>query len=283
MKLIADSGSTKTTWVVLDGLRVKQTIATIGLNPYFHNSESVESVIRADLSPFLVEDHIREVHFYGAGCSTDFNNQMISDAIHLFFRKAKVFVYHDILGAARALFGDGSGIACILGTGCNSCYFNGSTTVSKVDSLGYLFGDEGAGSYLGKLFMGAYLKKELPDDLREAFEKQYGLTLEDILNSLYNRPSPNRFLASFSIFLSPNRDHPFVRELLNRSFRDFFTAHIRKYEQYQSQPVGFIGSIASSYREVLGEVAAGEGVRITRVLSSPVEGLIEYHLQQMPC
>jgi len=279
MKLIADSGSTKTTWVVLDGPRVKQTITTIGLNPYFHNSESVESVIRADLSPFLVEDHISEVNFYGAGCSTDFNNQMIADAIRIFFRKAKVFVYHDILDAARALFGDGTGIACILGTGCNSCYFNGVTTVSKVDSLGYLFGDEGAGSYLGKLFMGAYLKKELPGDLREAFDQQYGLSLEDILNSLYNRPSPNRFLASFSIFLSPNRDHPFVRELLQRSFRDFFVAHIRKYEQYQSMPVGFIGSIASTYSDVLGEVAAAEGVRITKILSSPVEGLLEYHIR----
>ena len=277
MKLISDSGSTKTTWVLLDGAKLKTTITTGGLNPYFHNSESVEAVIRADLAPFLVEDHIQEVHFYGAGCSTDYNNTMIGNAIRIFFRKAAVSVYHDILGAARALFGNDRGIACILGTGCNSCYFDGINTTSKVDSLGYLFGDEGAGSYLGKLFLGAYLKKELPADLRAAFDKEYGFTLEDILNSLYNRPSPNRFLASFSVFLSPNRKHPFVLGLLERSFQDFLDAHIKKYEDYQKTPVGFIGSIASVYQEILSAVAAREGVEIFRILSSPAEGLIEYH------
>jgi len=277
MKLIADSGSTKTTWVLLDGARVKKTINTGGLNPYFHNSESVEAVIRADLAPFLVEDQINEVHFYGAGCSTDYNNSMIRDAVRIFFRKSEISVYHDILGAARALFGHGSGIACILGTGCNSCYFDGTSTHSKVDSLGYLFGDEGAGSYLGKLFLQAYLKRELPAALRDAFDKQYGFTLEDILNSLYNRPSPNRFLASFSLFLSPNRDHPFIQELLERSFRDFFEAHIRRYDHYRQTPIGFIGSIAHIYREVLDRVAEKEGVTIARILPSPAEGLIEYH------
>ena len=280
MKLIADSGSTKTTWVLLEDNEVKNTINTCGLNPYFHNSESVEAVIRADLAPFLVTDNVKEIHFYGAGCSTDYNNNMISDAIRIFFRKSTVFVYHDILGAARALFGNGKGIACILGTGCNSCYFNGTTTISKVDSLGYLFGDEGAGSYLGKLFLGAYLKKELPSGLRESFDKQYGYTFEDILNSLYNRPSPNRFLASFSVFLSPNRDHPFIQQLLQRSFQDFFDAHIRKYEDYHAIPIGFIGSIAHIYKEVLARVAKQEDVKISRILPSPVEGLIEYH--QMP-
>jgi N-acetylglucosamine kinase-like BadF-type ATPase len=277
MKLIADSGSTKTTWVLLDGEKVKSTLATGGLNPYFHSAESVEAVIRADLAPFLVTSHVGEVHFYGAGCSTTYNNNLISDTIRLFFRNADIFVYHDILGAARALFGDGSGIACILGTGCNSCYYDGKETFSPVESLGYLFGDEGAGSYLGKLFLGAYLKKTLPPDLRESFDNAYGYTLEDILNSLYNKPSPNRYLASFSLFLGPNREHPFVRQLLERSFTDFFNAHIRKYGSYNTADVGFIGSIAHTYREVLDKVAGREGVKIKKILSSPVEGLIDYH------
>jgi N-acetylglucosamine kinase-like BadF-type ATPase len=237
----------------------------------------VEAVIRADVAPYLVEYHIKEVHFYGAGCSTTYNNNMISDAIRIFFRNTRIAVYHDILGAARALFGDGRGIACILGTGCNSCLYDGVNTVTPVDSLGYLFGDEGAGSYLGKLFLGAYLKKELPADLRTSFDNHYGFTLEDILNSLYNKPSPNRYLASFSHFLSPNRQHPFVQEILHRSFHDFFDAHILKYDDYQHTPIGFIGSIAHSYREVLGSVALEKGVTITRILSSPVEGLVEYH------
>ncbi|MDP1621087.1 MAG: hypothetical protein Q8M08_01985 [Bacteroidales bacterium] len=282
MKLIADSGSTKTTWILLEGDRVKNTITTTGLNPYFHNSASVESVIRADLAPYLVEYHLREIHFYGAGCSTAYNNGMIRDAIHVFFRKSHVFIYHDILAAARALFSDGKGIACILGTGCNSCYFDGSKTYSQVNSLGYLFGDEGAGSYLGKLFLGAYLKKELPGDLHEAFDTQYGFTLEDILNSLYNKPSPNRFLASFSHFLSPNREHPFVQDLLLRSFQDFFNTHIRKYNDYQSLPIGFTGSIANTYSEFLMKIAKQEGVKITRIIASPVEGLVEYHAKEYP-
>jgi N-acetylglucosamine kinase-like BadF-type ATPase len=202
---------------------------------------------------------------------------MVRDALRVFFRNSEISIYHDILGAARALFGDGKGIACILGTGCNSCYFDGSKTISPIDSLGYLFGDEGAGSYLGKLFLGAYLKKELPADLRVAFDEKYGFTLEDILNSLYNKPAPNRFLASFSLFLSPNRDHPFIQQLLFRSFRDFFEAHIRKYNSYQATPIGFIGSIAHCYEEILTAVAMEEGVNISRILSSPAEGLIEYH------
>ena len=278
MKLIADSGSTKTTWILLEQNKVKETIGTSGLNPYFHDSESVEAVLRADLIPFVVEDNIREVHFYGAGCSTDYNNSMIRDAILLFFRKADVFIYHDILGAARALFGNDKGIACILGTGCNSCFFDGAELHSKVDSLGYLFGDEGAGSYLGKLFMGAYLKKELPQELRDLFDNQFGYTLEDILNSLYNKPSPNKFLASFSLFLSPNREHPFVKALIRQSFQDFFNAHVKKYEDYRALPIGFIGSIAFIYREILSEVALKEGVTISKIRSSPIEGLIEYHV-----
>jgi N-acetylglucosamine kinase-like BadF-type ATPase len=277
MKLIADSGSTKTTWILLEGCRVKNTLTTGGLNPYFHDSASVEAVIRADVAPFLVEYHVSEIHFYGAGCSTEYNNRMISDAIRVFFRKSRVFVYHDILGAGRALFGREQGIACILGTGCNSCYYDGKETYSKLDSLGYLFGDEGAGSYLGKMFLGAYLRKELPEDLRSAIDSHYGYSLEDILNSLYNKPSPNRFLASFSLFIHPNREHPFLREMVLRSFRDFFAAHVRKYDDYRETPVGFIGSIAHCYRGFLEEVAREEGVGIARILPSPAEGLVEYH------
>ena len=277
MKLIADSGSTKTTWLIHDGNSVTATISTAGLNPYFHNTGSIETVLQEGLAPALKEVNIREVHFYGAGCSTESNNRMVADAIDRILPGVPVTVLHDILGAARALFGDGAGIACILGTGCNSCFYNGNTTVSPIDSLGYLFGDEGAGSYLGKLFLGAYLRKELPADLRKAFDEQYGYTLENILHALYNQPAPNRYLASFSLFLSPFRSHPFVSGIIECSFRDFFSAHIRKYDGYKSLQTGFIGSIAYHYREFLEKVANEEGVVISRILSSPAEGLAEYH------
>lgn len=277
MKLIADSGSTKTTWALLESGIVKKTVTTAGLNPYFHQSESVEAVLMADLVPYVVTDHVREVHFYGAGCSTEKNNDMIREAVLKFFRKADIRVYHDILGAARALFGDREGIAGILGTGCNSCYYDGQKSFSGVDSLGYLFGDEGAGSYLGKTFLGHYLRRELPADLRAAFDKRYGYTLEDILNSLYNRPYPNRFLASLSEFMAPNQRHPFIHDLVAASFIAFFNAQIRQYERHRELPVGFVGSIGHFYRDILLETASAEGIRVDTILRAPIDGLTAYH------
>ena len=190
MKLLADSGSTKTTWVLLEKKTVKKTVQTPGLNPYFHTSETVEAILRADLIPEVVTDDVREIFFYGAGCSTENKNALLKDTMRIFFRQAEIFIYHDIMGAARALFGTGNGIACILGTGCNSCYFDGDQIRPGVPSLGYIFGDEGAGSNLGKRFMEAYLKGRMPDDLRTEFDAVYQLSLEDILNALYNLPTP---------------------------------------------------------------------------------------------
>ncbi|MEI7895656.1 MAG: hypothetical protein WCJ26_01375 [bacterium] len=277
MKLIADSGSTKTTWVLMESGTVKKNIATNGLNPYFHTSESIEALLMADLAPFIVGDHVKEVHFYGAGCSTEKNDAMVRDAIRIFFRKAEISVYHDTLGAARSLFGNRKGIAGILGTGCNSCYYDGKNIFQQVDSLGFLFGDEGAGSYLGKKWLGSYLRKQAPDDLRKAFDAQFGYTLEDILNALYNRPSPNRFLASFSQFLEPRQKHPFVHRLVKDSFLAFFEAQIKHYDNFQNTPVALVGSIAYYYREILMEAAASEQIRIDKILQNPMEGLIVYH------
>ncbi len=277
MILIADSGSTKTTWTLAEGSHPVKTVTTGGLNPYFHTLQSVISEIGEGLMPEMAGRDIGAIHFYGAGCSTGQNNAMIGDALESFFPLANVAVYHDILGAARALFGRGSGIACILGTGCNSCYYDGYQTMEVVDSLGYLFGDEGAGSYLGKLFLGAYLRKELPADLRTEFDEHYGFTLSDILNSLYNKPSPNRYMASFSHFLSPRREHPYVRDLVKRSFRDFFAAHIRKYTAFPPSDLGFIGSIAFVYRALLEEVAFEERVQVKRIIASPQDGLLAFH------
>ena len=277
MKIIADSGSTKTTWALIENGELKNVIPTPGLNPYFHTSESIEAVLQADLLPFLTSDFIKEIHFYGAGCSTENNNSMLADSMKLFFRKAEVFIYHDILGAARALFGHTRGIACILGTGCNCCYYDGVNIESKVSSLGYLFGDEGAGSYLGRTFMEKYLKKKLPLDIRSEFDDIYKFTLEDILNSVYNRPSPNRWLASFSEFLAPRQNQPFIKELVVNSFHAFFEEQVSKYDNFRDVPVSFVGSIAYHYKDILAETAENEGIRVESILQSPLEGLISYH------
>ena len=277
MQLISDSGSTKTTWAIIENGEVKDTITTAGMNPYFHTSASVEAILQAELVPFLSPDFIREIHFYGAGCSTESKNAMLKDAMKIFFRKAEIMIYHDILGAARALFGDGQGIACILGTGCNCCYYNNGAIESRVPSLGYLFGDEGAGSYLGRNFIGSYLKERLPVALKKEFDDQYRLTLEDILNSVYNRPYPNRWLASFSEFMNQRQSHPFIREMVASSFNAFFEEQVSKYDHYKVIPVSFVGSIAFFYKEILLETAEKFGINVGTIMRSPLEGLVSYH------
>lgn len=277
MKLIVDSGSTKASWGLLEGSELKNVVHTAGLNPYFHTSESINAIMMAELVPFIVTDHVREIHFYGAGCSTEKNDDLIRWALLDHFHHAGVYVYHDILGAARALFGRSAGISCILGTGCNCCYYDGNQIFSRVDSLGYLFGDEGAGSYLGKNLLSDYLKKKLPQDLRDEFDETYNFTLEDILNSLYNLPYPNRFLASFSSFLAPRQDHAYVHALVLNSFLAFFDAHVKHYDRYSEIPVGFVGSIAHHYRSVLEEAAAREGIHVGTVIKAPMEGLLKFH------
>lgn len=278
IKLIADSGSTKTTWVLTEQGKVIQTLKTAGLNPYFHTQASVEEILQTTLIPSLPVNEIEEIHFYGAGCSTKENESMISQALRKFIKNAEIGVYHDILGAARALFGRERGIAAILGTGCNSCYYDGENCFQEVDSLGYLFGDEGAGSNLGKRWMSAYLKKEAPVELLHSFDQQYGYTLSDILNSLYNRPYPNRYLASFSDFILPRKDHPFIKELIISSFEAFISAQLQHYSRYQPVSVAFVGSIAWFYQDMLKEVMESYGYSVGNIYREPVEGLALYHL-----
>jgi glucosamine kinase len=280
MILIADSGSTKTNWTLMEDQRIVTTVQTAGMNPYFITSETVEAILRADLVPNIPVDFVKEIYFYGSGCSTENNNNMLRDAIMLFFRKASISVFHDILGAARALLGKEEGIACILGTGCNACYYDGEEVFSNVPSLGYLFGDEGAGSNLGKIFMEKYLKDKLPPEIKAEFEQEYGLSLEDILNALYNRPFPNRFLASFSEFIGLRKDHPFLHELVKRSFQSFIDEQIKKYSDYKRLPISFVGSIAWYYRDILLEAAIENNLHIGTILKSPMEGLITFHVKE---
>jgi glucosamine kinase len=279
MKLIADSGSTKTTWALLDRENCITTVQTSGMNPYFLSMERVHQILEAELMPFIDTERISEIHFYGAGCSTENNNRMLSVPMQKIFRNVVIHIYHDILGAARALFGKENGIACILGTGCNSCYYDGTDVESKVPSLGYFYGDEGAGSYLGKIFIGHYLKNRLPDYLKKEFDEQYHLTLEDILNSIYNRQSPNRWLASFSEFLAPRQQDQFIHRLVRDSFDAFIEEHICRYDGYKEMTVSFVGSIAHHYSAILKTASDHAGLKIGIILQSPIEGLQRYHTE----
>lgn len=277
MILIADSGATKIKWIVVDRDQVYEPIETAGFNPYFMNPSVLDNILEKDLAPFLKIEAIREVFFYGAGCSTTQKCGIVDQSLSQMLHRADIEVQHDLLGAARALFGKDEGIACILGTGSNSCQYDGKTITENVTSLGYLFGDEGSGAYLGKMLLQDYLKAKMPDHIRQAFEKKYALSIENILDAVYNKPYPNRFLASFSLFLGQWKDDEYVNNMLEVNFERFFEEQVTRYTRFKELPLGVIGSVGYNYKEIFERIAARYGLKVSIVLRSPIEGLVKYH------
>jgi N-acetylglucosamine kinase-like BadF-type ATPase len=277
MKLIADSGATRAEWVVTGGDQRSETFITPGFNPYFSDTRFIEEVIEKDLVPFIDTHSIEEIYFYGAGCSTISKCTIVEDALTKVFHNAHTEIHHDLLGAARALFGRNEGIACILGTGSNSCYYDGNTIVENVPSLGYLFGDEGSGAYLGKMLLSDYLKGNISASVRKAFDIEFGLNLENILDSVYNKPHPNRFLASFAEFLGQHQRSTYVRGLLRGNFHDFFMEQVTKYPMHTEVPLAVVGSVGFHFSDHFKKVAAEFNTTVKRFLQSPIEGLVDFH------
>ncbi len=277
MLLIADSGSTKTDWVLLKGSGETQNIKTIGFNPYFVDTAQVYDVLREEFSEQIDLSLVSRVYFYGAGCSSDSKKAVINNALKQLFPEAKTVVDHDLMGAARALLGNDKGIAGILGTGSNSCLYDGKQVVESLFSLGYMFGDEGSGAHLGKTYVKLHLKKKVPVEIREQFEKKTGLSPEDILTHVYKKPNPNRFLASFSVFLKKNIDHPFIEDIVENCFDEYFREQVCQYTGFQDIPFSFIGSVGYNFSTQLQRVASKYGVTTGRYLVSPMEGLIDFH------
>ena len=277
MILIADSGSTKTDWCLADET---QTIAfkTAGINPFFQTDDEIRKILSREVLERLPVTDITEVFFYGAGCATPIQCQMISGLLRYVIGCDQVEVNSDLLGAARALCGHESGIACILGTGSNSCYYNGKNIEQHVSPLGFILGDEGSGAVLGKLLVGDILKNQLPATLKEEFLKQFDLTPPEIIDRVYRQPFPNRFLASLSPFIAQHLEEPAIRQLVMNSFIAFFRRNVMQYD-YKQYPVHFIGSIAYCYKEILQDAARQTGIQIGKILQSPMEGLIQYHSQ----
>lgn len=278
MVLIADSGSTKTHWCVVENGQPLRQIYTKGINPFFQTEEEISEEIATVLLPQLKADELDAVYFYGAGCGFSDKINMVHRAITRHLRvKGPVEVNTDMLAAARGLCGHTPGIACIMGTGSNSCYYDGKEIVSNVSPLGFILGDEGSGAVLGKLLVGDILKNQMPPELKEKFLGQFGLTPADIIDRVYRKPFPNRFLASLSPFLAQNLHEPCIRVLVLNSFKAFLRRNVMQYENYRDTPVHFIGSVAFHYKEVLEEAARETGIRLGTVLQSPMEGLIQYH------
>jgi N-acetylglucosamine kinase-like BadF-type ATPase len=277
MILIADAGATKISWVVISEGKASQPVETAGFNPYTMEPRILLDAAEKDLVPFINPGYITEVFYYGAGCSTQFKCNIVEDVLKDVFDKADFEIHHDLLGAARALFGRSAGIACILGTGSNSCLYDGKKIKENVTSLGYFFGDEGSGAYLGKLFLTEYLRGRMPENIRHAFEKRFGYSVENILDAVYNKPYPNRFLSSFAEYLNGFKEDEFVKGLVRRNFQDFFREQVTQYTDYEKEPIGVIGSVGFYYSELFLEIAAQHKLKVSKIIQSPIEGLVDYH------
>lgn len=278
MILIADCGSTKVDWCLLNDSKVVKQIFTTGINAVMLTEEEIRSRIDAELMPELKDFAPEAVYFYGAGCISPEVCGNVERAIRANIPSAgTVEVHTDLLAAARALCGRKPGIACIMGTGSNSCYYDGSEIRDNVSPLGYILGDEGSGAVLGKLLLGDVLKNQLAPALCQKFLEQYSLDRLTIIRRVYKEPQANRFMASLTPFLLENIAEPQIHRLVIDSFRSFFIRNIAQYPGYRELPVNFIGSIAYYFRDVLAEAAAQCGCRIGTIIKSPMEGLISFH------
>lgn len=286
MKLIADSGSTKTDWALVTGGHSVEYVHTDGLNPIHMDAEKISSILTGQLLPAIdivckrrmeeLEEpeylEVTSVTFYGAGCMgqpAEMMREVLSD---VFPSCRQVEVQTDLLASARALFGDGEGIACILGTGSNSGLYDGYGFTANTPPLGYILGDEGSGATLGKLFLGSLLKGLLPEGLKEEFYESMGMGYMDFINKVYREPGANRFLASLSPFIASHMDIPQVRSIVEDNFRNFVRRNLCQYGR-RDLPVGAVGSIAWHYREILTKVLVEEGFAVGPIIKSPIDNL----------
>ena len=274
--LIADGGSTKCEWCLLQGGK-KKTMTTQGISPYFLDEKGIGEVINRELVPSLKNAKPDEIYFYGTGCKDPANRRLVQRAIRNIFPGASVEVTHDLMGAAVALCGDSKGIACILGTGSNSCYFSGKRIVKNSPGLGYILGDEGSGAFLGKKVIQYYLYNTFDEELRYKFDKKYCIDDSGILENVYKRPLPNRYLASFSLFLAENRGHYMIENIIEDGLNDFFFTHLCKYGESWNLPIHFVGGVAYGFKDKVMELCDTYQFELGRILQKPMEGLINCH------
>ncbi len=276
IQLLADSGATKCEWcLIIDGK--KKTVHTQGISPYFLNTTQIIELLQKELLPKLKQAIVEEVHFYGTGLTNTDNIKTIKSALKVLFSKATISVETDLLAAARALCGKEKGIACILGTGSNSGYFNGKKIVKNSPGLGYVLGDEGSGAYLGKKVIQHYLYKTFDEELLIQFDKRFGVQKDQILNSVYKQPLANRYLASYAIFLAENRGHYMIENIIEDGINDFFFNHLYKYRESWTMPISFVGSVAFGFKDVLKSLCESYELELGKVLKKPMDGLIYYH------
>lgn len=280
MILLADSGSTKTDWGLVENGKLVKRLRTSGMNPFQMSEEAITEEIKTHLVPELPGTVLDEVHFYGAGCTKE-KQPIVERALRANLTiNDECEVASDMLGAARGICGHKPGIACILGTGSNSCSYDGKNLVKNVSPLGFILGDEGSGAVLGKLLVGDVLKNQMSEAITKRFFEKYKLTSAEIIDRVYRQPKPNTFLASFVPFLEENIDEPKIYNLVKESFRSFLRRNVMQYDGWQTLPIGFNGSIAKIYKKPLLEALEEEGMHLGRIIQAPMEAMVEYHVEK---
>jgi glucosamine kinase len=283
MILIADSGSTKTDWRLVGENKSIHQFSTAGFNPLFQSTEDISREIREKLVPAIKQSGTAipgagsGIFFYGASCSSEDRNKIVRDAIAENFPGATIDVEHDLLGAARAVCGHSEGIAAILGTGSNSCFYDGKEIIDNIPSLGFILGDEGSGARLGMALVHGYFYREMPAAMAKRFEERFNITKEDVLEAVYKKPLPSRYLASFSKFIFQNLKERYMVDLVANCFRQFFDAQVSKYERYREVPVNVVGSVGFYYSNILRAVAQEKGIAMGRILETPIASLTLFH------
>jgi N-acetylglucosamine kinase-like BadF-type ATPase len=277
MILIADSGSTKTDWRLLEGDLEISRVQTKGFNPYYQNIGEMVAEVESALIPFIETEFVETIYFYGAGCSTAERQKKVSDALSPSFPKAKIAVHSDLLGAARAASGNASGIVCILGTGSGSCRYDGEKIIENIPSLGFILGDEGSGAWLGKKMVTDFLRGHMPEHCMEIIRKELLIDKEIILEQVNHKPMPSRYLAGFAKFISEHIDQTYFYKLIFDSFTAFAENYIIRYDHYADTKCHFVGSIAYYNQGVLENVAKYNGFAIGNIIKSPIDGLTYYH------
>ncbi|MBK8808497.1 MAG: hypothetical protein IPO21_18435 [Bacteroidales bacterium] len=281
MILIADSGSSKTDFNIIDAKGKISSFTTSGLSPFFVNSNTISYEIKKNYPEnFLLED-IQAVFFYGAGCSSEDRIGIVHKGLNNCFKNAEIEINTDLYGAALATFGNSEGLVAILGTGSNSCYWDGYNIIQSSPSLGYILGDEGSGAVLGKVLLTLLLNGELPPELESQFYNTYDISQNDILDGIYRKEKPNSFMASFTYFWVENLHHPYVKYVVNNCFLRFFEKNIIKYPDYDKYQLRCVGSIAHYFNDILIECALAYNIKIDSIVRQPIHGLSKYFLEKM--
>jgi len=278
MILVVDSGSTKSDWQIIDNKQVIKSFCTSGLNPYFVTTEDIKREVLHAIPPILDRNVISKTIFFGAGCATNDRKEIIRKALRFLFPLSENIVETDMVGASRALFKNDKGIATILGTGSNSCLWNGDKIESNSPSLGYILGDEGGGAHLGLTLLKRYLNNDLPNDLKTLLEDKYPITRDTVLDSVYRKPNPNRYLAQYTFFIKETVNHPYIRYMVSECFLEFIDKHVKVFDNYSDYKVRCVGSVAFIFKDILLECALASEIDIDIIIQSPIERLVHLYI-----